>query len=53
MYDLGVGISMVFDIFGDFLFKGGHDHPHMVMTYISSDVPEHKNQEYVWFRIGI
>jgi hypothetical protein len=25
----------------------------MVMTYISSDVPEHKNQEYVWFRIGI
>jgi hypothetical protein len=35
---LGVGISMVFKIFGHFLFKG-MDLPRNVMNYTPSDVP--------------
>jgi hypothetical protein len=27
MYGLAVGISIVFEILGHFLFKGGWDHP--------------------------
>jgi hypothetical protein len=30
--------------------SGGMGPPHMVMTYILSDVPIHKNQGYVWFK---
>jgi hypothetical protein len=49
MYGLGVGISTVFKIAEHFLFNGrrGAESPHMVMTYISSDVPWHDEQEYI------
>jgi hypothetical protein len=46
MYGLGVGISTVFEIAEHFLFNGGAEPPHMVMTYIPSDVPWHDKQEY-------
>jgi hypothetical protein len=92
-----VGISMVFEIIGHFLFYGGWDHhvrswliyhqviletrnntiygqwwgsqrfsrylstyclrgdrtTPMVMTYIPSHAPWHKDQEYVWLGVGI
>jgi hypothetical protein len=40
-YGLGVQIVMVLEILGHFLFKGDGTTPwpHMVMTYIPSDVP--------------
>jgi hypothetical protein len=41
MYGLGVGISTVFKIVLPVPVP-----PHMVMTYILSDVPWHEEQEY-------
>jgi hypothetical protein len=56
IYGLGVGIPMVFEIIGYFLFKrgwgGGTGSPCTVMTYIPSDTTCHKKQEFVWFRGG-
>jgi hypothetical protein len=42
-----VGIWTVFEIFGHFLLKGGMGPPHMIMTYIPSDAPWYKEQEYI------
>jgi hypothetical protein len=44
--------STVFEILGHFLFQEGMRPPRMLMIYIHvpSDVPCHKEQEYVWFR---
>jgi hypothetical protein len=30
--------------------SGGIGPPHTVMIYIPSDVPLHKEEEYIWFR---
>ena len=49
IYGLGVGISTVFKIFSYFPFKGAGLTPG-VMTYIPLDAPQHKEQEYIWFR---
>jgi hypothetical protein len=38
IYGLGVWISTVFEIAEHFLFEGAEP-PHMVMTYIPSDIP--------------
>jgi hypothetical protein len=37
MYGLGVGISIVLEIFGHFLLRAGRGPPRMVMTYILFD----------------
>jgi hypothetical protein len=39
IYGLGVVISMVFEILGHFMFKGGTGPPCTVMTYVPSDAP--------------
>jgi hypothetical protein len=41
IYGLGVGFSMVFEIFGHFLFQGDGTTPYNGMTYvhIPSDIP--------------
>jgi hypothetical protein len=49
IYGIGVGISMVFEILGHFLFKGA---PYTVMIYIQSDATSYKKQIYIWFRGG-
>jgi hypothetical protein len=53
MYGLGVGISTVFEIAEYFLVKGKAEPPHMVMTYIPSDVPWHEEQKYNSLGVGI
>jgi hypothetical protein len=51
IYGLGVRISMVFEIFGHFLFKVVGP-PCTIMTYIPLDATWHNKQEYIWFRSG-
>jgi hypothetical protein len=46
MYGSEVGISTVFEKFGHFLFQGRTWPPRIVMTYIPSDAPWHKEQVY-------
>jgi hypothetical protein len=52
MCGLGVGISTVFEISGHFLFKGDRTILYGHYLYIPSDVPLHKEQEYIKFRGG-
>lgn len=52
VYDLWLGISLVFRIFGHFLFKKESGPLPGPMIYIPFDALWHKEKEYTWFRGG-